>query len=167
MLGSIYCMHWTWNNCSMGWISWLKRVVKRSNNRSWLSCIRGSIDLTFIIWIAWLSIGFECVVKITTVRSCCWRCPSCNYVIKGRQYTMDYYLAHGFYPSMSTFVKTIARPQGNKRLHFATHQESIRKRCSETYWCAAEALCHCSWPSQAIEPTDPMANNGMLHHLVA
>ena len=40
---------------------------------------------------------------------------------------MAYYLADGIYPSWATFVKTIGKPQGNKRKYFAKAQESVRK----------------------------------------
>jgi hypothetical protein len=51
----------------------------------------------------------------------------CNYVVNGRQYTMVYYLADVIYPPWATFVKTIPRPQSNKRSHFAMMQDSTRK----------------------------------------
>ncbi|XP_020271677.1 uncharacterized protein LOC109846848 [Asparagus officinalis] len=53
--------------------------------------------------------------------------PTVNYTFNGHEYTMGYYLADGIYPSWATFVKTISLPQGNKRKHFATLQESARK----------------------------------------
>lgn len=40
---------------------------------------------------------------------------------------MGYYLADEIYPLQATFVKTIHRPKGNKKSHFATMQESPRK----------------------------------------
>jgi hypothetical protein len=35
----------------------------------------------------------------------------------------------------------------------------------ESFWCALEALSHCSWPCGVLETTIPMSNNDMLHHL--
>ena len=40
---------------------------------------------------------------------------------------MRYYLADGFYPQWTVFVKTISDPQGNKQSRFATMQEETRK----------------------------------------
>ena len=40
---------------------------------------------------------------------------------------MGYYLANGIYPQWVAFVKTISKPRGNKRSHFATMQEAARK----------------------------------------
>jgi hypothetical protein len=40
---------------------------------------------------------------------------------------MEYYHADGIYPKWSTFVKTISAPQGAKKKHFTTGQESARK----------------------------------------
>jgi hypothetical protein len=40
---------------------------------------------------------------------------------------MGHYLVDGIYPQWATFVKAISFPQGYKRKHFATAQESARK----------------------------------------
>ena len=45
--------------------------------------------------------------------------PPVNYIIKGHEYRMRYYLVAGIYPNWSTFVKTILCPQGLKKKHFA------------------------------------------------
>ncbi|XP_062213629.1 uncharacterized protein LOC133914557 [Phragmites australis] len=53
--------------------------------------------------------------------------PKVNYTINGHNYTMGYYLADGIYPPWATFVKTIQKPQRNKRKYFAKAQEAVRK----------------------------------------
>ncbi|XP_010229580.1 uncharacterized protein LOC100827624 [Brachypodium distachyon] len=53
--------------------------------------------------------------------------PELEYVVNANKHTMGYYLADGIYPSWSTFVKTISNPEGNKKKHFATVQEAVRK----------------------------------------
>ncbi|XP_074327018.1 uncharacterized protein LOC141664959 [Apium graveolens] len=55
------------------------------------------------------------------------RGPEVRYTINGHEYNMGYYLADGIYPSWPTFVKTIPKPQGNKKKYFACAQESVRK----------------------------------------
>ncbi|XP_074356370.1 uncharacterized protein LOC141696082 [Apium graveolens] len=53
------------------------------------------------------------------------RGPQVKYTISGNN--KGYYLADGIYPSWPIFVKTITKPQDNKRKYFATAQESVRK----------------------------------------
>ncbi|XP_074377086.1 uncharacterized protein LOC141718608 [Apium graveolens] len=53
------------------------------------------------------------------------RGPEMKYTINGNEYNMGYYLADGIYLSWPAFVKTIPKPQGNKRKYFAAAQESI------------------------------------------
>ncbi|TVU11411.1 hypothetical protein EJB05_44996, partial [Eragrostis curvula] len=58
-----------------------------------------------------------------------------NFEVNGHQYDMGYYLADGIYPQSATFVKTIFKPQGNKRMHFAKSQESVRKGVERAFAC--------------------------------
>ncbi|RYR08529.1 hypothetical protein Ahy_B05g076262 isoform C [Arachis hypogaea] len=55
------------------------------------------------------------------------RASEVNYTINGNNYTIEYYLADGIYPEWVTFVKSISKPQGEKRKLFAQYQEGQRK----------------------------------------
>ena len=55
------------------------------------------------------------------------RAPEVQYNVNGNDYNMGYYLRDGIYPEWATFVKTIPRPQGDKRRLFSKYQESQRK----------------------------------------
>ena len=55
------------------------------------------------------------------------RAPEVQYNVNGNDYNMGYYLRDGIYPEWATFVKTIPRPQGDKRRLFSKYQEGQRK----------------------------------------
>ena len=55
------------------------------------------------------------------------RAPEINYTLNGNNYNLGYYLADGIYPERATFVKTIPRPQSEKRKLFSKYQEGQRK----------------------------------------
>ncbi|XP_074378147.1 uncharacterized protein LOC141719667 [Apium graveolens] len=52
------------------------------------------------------------------------RASEVNFTINGNNYNMGYYLIDGIYPEWSIFVKTIPRPQSEKRRLFSKYQES-------------------------------------------
>jgi hypothetical protein len=59
--------------------------------------------------------------------------PQVSYKINGNDYSIDYYLADGIYPSWATFVKTILEPRDNKKKYFAKAQEAYRKDVECTF----------------------------------
>lgn len=50
-----------------------------------------------------------------------------DYKVNGHDYGQGYYLADGFDPSRSTFVKKISNLPGKKHKHFAKMQEATMK----------------------------------------
>ncbi|XP_062113995.1 uncharacterized protein LOC133825007 [Humulus lupulus] len=59
--------------------------------------------------------------------------PPANYVIKGKEYNMGYYLADGIYPKWSTIVQTIREPRDPKKQFFARKQEACRKNVERAF----------------------------------
>ena len=55
------------------------------------------------------------------------RAPKISYTLNGNNYNLGYYLADGIYPEWAIFVKTIPRPQGEKRKLFSKYQEGQQK----------------------------------------
>ena len=53
--------------------------------------------------------------------------PPAHYVIQGKEYDMDYYLADDIYPKWSTLVQTIRDPRSPQKEYFARKHESCRK----------------------------------------
>lgn len=50
-----------------------------------------------------------------------------SFEVNGKRHLQYYLLVDGIYPTWSIFVKTIHEPQGAKRIHYASMQESTRK----------------------------------------
>ncbi|XP_074373865.1 uncharacterized protein LOC141714232 [Apium graveolens] len=76
------------------------------------------------------------------------RQPQVKYTINENEYNMGYYLADGIYPFCPTFIKTITKPQGNKRKYFATAQESIRKDVERAFGVLQSRFAMLRGPSQ-------------------
>ncbi|XP_020988306.1 uncharacterized protein LOC110276072 [Arachis duranensis] len=129
MLGSIDCMHWQWKNCPNAW-----KGMYMSGYRGVATIVLevvASSDLW--IWHAFFGVsGSNNDINVLD-RSPVFddilndRTPEVNYTINGNNYTMGYYLADGIYPEWVTFVKSISKPQGEKRKLFAQYQEGQRK----------------------------------------
>lgn len=52
------------------------------------------------------------------------RTPEVNYIINGNNYNIRYYLTDEIYLEWKIFVKTIPRPQSDKRKLLSKYQES-------------------------------------------
>ncbi|KAL1371197.1 hypothetical protein AAHE18_01G113800 [Arachis hypogaea] len=129
MLGSIDCMHWQWKNYPKAW-----KGMYMSGYRGVATIVLevvASSDLW--IWHAFFGVsGSNNDINVLD-RSPVFddilndRAPEVNYTINGNNYTMGYYLADDIYPEWATFVKSISKPQGEKRKLFAQYQEGQRK----------------------------------------
>ena len=129
MLGSIDCMHWKWKNCPVVW----KGMYARGDHREPSLILEAVASYDVWIWHAFFGLlGSHNDMNVldrspifTDLTEC--QTPSSNYSINGHEYTTDYYLADGIYPSWVTFVKTIKCPNEPKATNFAAAQESARK----------------------------------------
>ncbi|XP_020272136.1 uncharacterized protein LOC109847311 [Asparagus officinalis] len=128
MLGSIDYMHWRWKNCPVAY-----HGMYTGHNHTPTIILEAVASYDLWIWHAYFGLPGALNDINVLERSSVFsqlaegHGPTVNYTVNGHEYTMGYYLADGIYPSWATFVKTISLPQGNKRKHFATLQESERK----------------------------------------
>ena len=129
MMGSIDCMHWQWKNCPKAWKDMFL------SGYHWVPTIVLEAVASSDLWICHVFFGVAGSNNDINVlnRSPVFdevlegRAPEVNYTINCTNYTMGYYLTDGIYPEWATFVKTISRPQGDKRKLFAKYQEGQRK----------------------------------------
>ena len=91
------------------------------------------MDLAFILWTPNTHNDMNVLLRSSLfARRVAEDAPPCNYVLNDCQCTMSYYLADDICPPWVTFVKTILRPEGNKRSHFTMRQE-LTKFTSSLY----------------------------------
>ena len=128
MLGSIDCMHWKWKNCPTAWQGMYSGHVREPT-----IILEAIASKDLWIWHSFFGLPGSLNDINILDRSHLFedlaegRGPELKYTINENEYNMGYYLADGIYPSWPTFVKTIPKPQGNKRKFFAAAQESVRK----------------------------------------
>nr|XP_017217028.1 PREDICTED: putative nuclease HARBI1 [Daucus carota subsp. sativus] len=129
MMGSIDCMHWQWKNCPKAW----KGMFMSGHKGVPTILLEAVASSDLWIWHAFFGVaGSNNDINVLD-RSPIFdevlegRAPEVNYNVNGNDYNMGYYLTDGIYPECATFVKTIPRPQGDKRRLFSKYQEGQRK----------------------------------------
>ena len=129
MMGSIDCMHWQWKNCPKAW----KGMFMNGHKGVATIVLEAVASSDLWIWHAFFGVaGSNNDINVLD-RSPVFdevlqgHAPEVNYTINGNHYNKGYYLTDGIYPEWATFVKTIPRPQNDKRKLFSKYQESQRK----------------------------------------
>ncbi|KAM6553080.1 hypothetical protein CsatB_013842 [Cannabis sativa] len=95
--------------------------------------------------------------------------PPANYVIKGKEYNMGYYLADGIYPKWSTLVQTIHDPRGPKKKLFAMKQEACRKDVERAFGVLQSRFAIITGPARLWNKTvlhDIMTSCIIMHNMI-
>nr|XP_009772815.1 PREDICTED: uncharacterized protein LOC104223143 [Nicotiana sylvestris] len=74
--------------------------------------------------------------------------PPARYVIQGKEYDIDYYLADGIYPKWSIIVQTIREPRSSNKRYFAMKQESCRKDIERAFGVLQSCFAIVAGPSR-------------------
>ena len=129
MMGSIDCMHWQWKNFLKAW----KGMYMGGYHGVPTIIFEAMASSNLWIWHAFFGVAGSNNDISVLDRSPMFdellegRAPKLNYTMNGTNYTLGYYLAYSIYMKWATFVKTIPRPQGEKRKLFSQYQERKRK----------------------------------------
>uniref|UniRef100_J3N0P7 DDE Tnp4 domain-containing protein n=1 Tax=Oryza brachyantha TaxID=4533 RepID=J3N0P7_ORYBR len=129
MLGSIDCMHWSWEKCPIAWRGQFTRgdygvptiifeAVASHDLRIW-HVFFGVAGSNNDINVLNQSPLFLDVLK--------GEAPKIQFSVNGIEYNTGYYIADGIYPEWTTFVKAIAAAQTEKHKLYAQYQEGVRK----------------------------------------
>ncbi|XP_062080921.1 uncharacterized protein LOC133785721 [Humulus lupulus] len=128
MLGSLDCMHWKWKNYPTAWGG---QYASRSGSPTII--LEAVADYDLWIWHAYFGLpGSNNDINVLEASHLFANlaegiAPPANYVIKGKEYNMGYYLADGIYLKWFTLVQSIHDPCGKKNKFFAMKQEACRK----------------------------------------
>ncbi|XP_015955221.1 uncharacterized protein LOC107479610 [Arachis duranensis] len=152
MLHSIDCMHWQWKNCQKAWkgmymsgycgvATIVFEVVASSDLWIWHAFFRvsGSNNNINVLGhsLVFDDILNDCALEV-------------NYTIYDNNYTMGYYLTDGIYPEWTTFVKSISKPQGEKRKLFTQYQEGKRKDVERAFGVLQERFAIIRGPARFL-----------------
>lgn len=130
MLGSLDCMHWTWQNCPYAWKGYytgkekvptvVLEAVADKRRRIW-HCFFGAPGALNDINILDRSPLFDQILR--------GEAPKVEFTINNNQYEMGYFLVDGIYPPWAAFVTTIndAHAVSEMAATFAKLQEGVRK----------------------------------------
>jgi hypothetical protein len=107
MLGSIYCMHWEWENCPFAW-----KGKFRGHSERAIVILEAVASHDLWIWHSFFGmVGTHNDINVLQrspvfSRLAKGNAPAVYSVINGHASDKGYYLADGIYPKWSTFVKT-------------------------------------------------------------
>ncbi|XP_071728866.1 uncharacterized protein [Rutidosis leptorrhynchoides] len=135
ILGSIDCMHWVWEKCSVAWKGQFKRgdhshptimleVVASYDNWIW-NAYSGVVGSNNDINVLNTSSLFESMLNDNFT--------DIPYVINGVEYKRGYYLADEIYPQWASFVKAYSSAADPKSKYFSRKQSKARKDVERTF----------------------------------
>lgn len=170
MIGSIDCMHWTWQNCPVAWYGVYKGKPKKAT-----VILEAVASKNLWIWHAFFGVPGSNNDLNVLDRSPVLdgimngQAPTAEFTVNDRVYTTAYYLTDGIYPPWTVFQLTIAKLQTPERKLYAKMQESCRKNVERAFGVLKQRFCvlaiSCKlWHAKAMG--DVMLACIILHNMI-
>jgi hypothetical protein len=128
MFASLDCMHYEWKNCP---VAWQGDFGDRSGNKSII--LEAVANSSLHIWHVFFGLpgsnnDLNVLDRSPLVHNMLTsEAIDFHFVVNGCEYNRYYLLTDGIYPPWSCFVQTIHEATDEKRKHFSSRQEAMRK----------------------------------------
>ena len=128
MFASLDCMHYEWKNCP---VAWQGDFGDQSGKKSII--LEAVADSLLHIWHVFFGLSgsnnnlnvFDRSPLVHNMLTS--EAADFHFVVNGCEYNYYYLLTDGIYPMWSYFVQTIHEASDEKRRHFSSKQEAVRK----------------------------------------
>ena len=134
MFASLDCMHYEWKNCP---VAWQGDYGDRNGKKSII--LEAIADRDLHIWHVFFGLpgsnnDLNVLDRSPLIHNMLTSAArDHHFEINGKEYDRFYLLTDGIYPEWSCFVQSIHLPEDEKRAHFASRQEVMRKNVERCF----------------------------------